>query len=161
MHPMAAEKKLFHPQCLFSQEEKVILKKSSPMTAKVQFPVQFPELPSIQIQFPKQTWLLDHTLALEKSCLSNDQSYISIVCLRGGDLIKPHLFLMCREVCVGFLRIPIFIQAAICSPVQLSTFRSSLQTLYNSKHSKTQTQWFLNILDLLQHYIYPFHSPLT
>lgn len=38
MHPMAAEKKLFLPQCLFSQEEKVILKNSSPMTAKVQFP---------------------------------------------------------------------------------------------------------------------------
>lgn len=35
---MAAEKKLFLLQCLFSQEEKLILKMSSSMIAKVQFP---------------------------------------------------------------------------------------------------------------------------
>lgn len=102
---MAAEKSYFFLKCLFRQEEKVILKNSSPMTAKVQFPdfLRFQHLDPVPESRPG---LLITTLSLEKSCLSNDQSYIPFVCLRGDDLIKPYLFLMHKKSVLGFLGSP-------------------------------------------------------
>lgn len=125
------------------------------MTAKVQFQtLRFQHLDPV----PEMTFILDHTLSLEQSCLSNDQSYIPFVCLRGDDPHWVHTCFWCTEKSVlGFLGSPFSYR----QPSAAQSNHPLLDHLCKHcapKHSKTQTQWFLNILDLLQHYVYPFHS---